>query len=109
MDKNIKSKYIIILITSPKKKAKDIIEYLLKQKLIACGNIIEKINSLYWWEGKICKDEESLLILKTKKVLFNKVVKEVKKVHPYKVPEIISLNLSNGNKEYLNWINEVTQ
>ncbi len=104
----VKSKYIVILITTPKDKAQHIIRHLLEQKLIACGNIVKEVQSLYWWEGKICDDEESLIILKTKSSLFHKVIKEVKKVHPYKIPEIIALGLNNGNKEYLKWIDEVT-
>lgn len=109
MDKRLSLKYILVLITSPEKKAKAIVEHLLRKKLIACGNIVKNVQSLYWWEGKICCDDEVLIILKTKKKFFKKIIKEVKTIHPYKVPEIISLNLYSGNKDYLNWIDEVTK
>ncbi len=101
-------KYIIVFVTVPNNKFKRIIDQLLTKKLVACINVIKNVSSYYWWENKICTDKESLLIIKTKKVLFKKLLNEIKKVHPYKVPEIISIKMSEGNKEYLNWIDSVT-
>jgi len=101
-------KYIIVFVTAPNNKVKKIIDQLLTKKLVACINVIKNVSSYYWWENKICTDKESLLIIKTKKVLFKKLLNEIKKVHPYKVPEIISIEIKEGNKEYLNWINSVT-
>ena len=101
-------KYIIVFVTAPNNKVKKIIDQLLTKKLVACINVIKNVSSYYWWENKICTDKESLLIIKTKKVLFKKLLNEIKKVHPYKVPEIISIKMSEGNKEYLNWIDSVT-
>jgi len=101
-------KFVVVLVTVPYDKSKKIINLLLTKKLAACVNKIKTIESFYWWENKICNDKETLLVIKTKKILFEKIVKEIKKVHPYKVPEIISIEINNGNKEYLDWIKEVT-
>jgi periplasmic divalent cation tolerance protein len=106
MDKRMK--YIIVFVTAPKRETKKIINILLTKKLVACVNEIKNIDSYYWWENKICVDKESLLIIKTKKMLFKKLLQEIKKVHPYKVPEVISVDIKNGNKEYFDWINSVT-
>jgi len=101
-------KYIIVFVATPKRETKKIINILLTKKLVACVNEIKNIGSYYWWENKICVDKESLLIIKTKKMLFKKLLQEIKKVHPYKVPEVISVDIKNGNKEYFDWINSVT-
>jgi len=101
-------KYVVVLVTVPCNISEKIIKFLLTKKLVACVNEIKNVNSFYWWGNKICTDKESLLIIKTKKELFKKLEQEIKKVHPYKVPEIISIEINNGNKKYLDWINTVT-
>jgi periplasmic divalent cation tolerance protein len=102
--------YCIVFVTCPNdKKAEKIANVLLKKKLVACVNITPKIKSLYWWENKIEKSNEVLMIIKTKSKLFKKVEKEIKKIHPYEVPEIISIKIEKGLKKYLNWVKEVTK
>lgn len=94
---------IFIYITNPTKKiAKKISKHLLKERLIACANIYES-ESLYWWKNKITEDNEFTIIAKTTEDKFEKVKKEVKKIHPYKVPCIVKIPVS-PNKEYLDWL-----
>ena len=101
---------IVVLITSKDKKEAEILaKGLLKKRLCACVNIVGKINSSFWWQGKIDKCSESLLIVKTKKSLLAKLIKEVKKLHSYTVPEIIALPIIGGNKDYLNWLSQETK
>ncbi|MCX7956899.1 MAG: divalent-cation tolerance protein CutA [Endomicrobia bacterium] len=102
-------KYVTIFITSPLNFSHKIAKYLLQEKIVACVNIVKKLDSYYWWENKIVKGKESLLIIKTRKGNFEKLVKEIKKLHPYEIPEIISFDISKGNKEYLNWITNSTK
>lgn len=104
----MKDNIVVIIVTSPVSSSKKIIDELVKKKLVACVNEIKNILSTYWWENKICKDKESLLIMKTKKVLVDKVIQEIKKLHPYKIPEIIIIPVVKGNKDYLQWVNSVT-
>jgi periplasmic divalent cation tolerance protein len=78
----------------------------MKNKLAACVNIIDNIKSIFWWQGKIDKAKEVLLIIKTKKKLIDKLIKKVKSLHSYAVPEIIALPIIAGNKKYLEWIDE---
>lgn len=99
--------FIVITITAPTKTVSNkITTYLIENKFVSCVNVIPKIKSTYWWENKIYKKDEFLLICKSTKSNFAKIVKEVKKIHPYKVPEIICFDIKDGNKDYLNWIKE---
>ena len=99
------TRFIVILITAKdKKEAIKIARGLLEAKLIACANIINGVQSLFWWEGKIDSSKEVLLVLKTQKSLFTKVTTKVKSLHSYQTPEIIALPIVNGSEEYLKWI-----
>lgn len=99
--------YIVVLITIPSgNQAEKLANFLLSKKLAACINIVPKVESFFWWQAKIDKAKESLLVIKTKKQLFNKLVKAVKSKHPYSVPEIIALPIVSGNKDYLDWIDD---
>lgn len=84
-------------------EAKKISKNLLEKRLIACANMFP-INSMYWWEEKMNEDEEVALILKTKKEKFGEIKKEIKKVHSYKVPCILSFDIKQCDEDFLNWI-----
>ena len=104
------SSAIMVLITaSSLEEAENIAKSLVEEKLVACVNIIPQIESVYWWEGKVCKDNEIMLISKTKQSLFTTVMDRVQSLHSYEVPEIISFPISEGSPEYLNWIENVTE
>jgi periplasmic divalent cation tolerance protein len=77
--------------------------------LISCVNIINKIKSVYWWGNKIYKKNEDLLICKSVKNNFKKIVKQVRIIHPYEVPEIVCYEILDGEKNYLNWISQYTK
>lgn len=99
--------YIVIFITAAsKKEAVKIAEALLRRRLAACVNIVGKVESFFWWQGKIDRARECLLIAKSAKSKLGKIIKAVKSLHSYEVPEIISLPVSGGNKNYLDWIND---
>jgi periplasmic divalent cation tolerance protein len=97
---------IIVFITAPSKEiGKEIASALVEGKLAACVNILGPINSIYTWEGKICDDEEVLLIAKSRSGLFEKqLIPAVSAIHPYKVPEIIALPVTMGLQSYLDWV-----
>ncbi len=103
-------KYIIILSnTNSIENAKLIANTLVKDKLAACVNIIPQIKSVYSWNNEITEDyDEYLMIIKTKKELFENVKNKIVEFHPYEVPEIISFDITNGGKNYLDWINNNT-
>ena len=68
-------------------------------------NIIPNIISQYRWEGKICEDSEYLMILKSRADLFDEIKSKISDMHPYEVPEIISVDITDGSESYLNWLN----
>jgi|TARA_B100001964_G_C14181500_1_gene576501 periplasmic divalent cation tolerance protein len=100
---------VIYITTSSISEAKKIGRTLVKDKLVACSNIISPIHSIYSWQGKICNDKEALMMLKTKKKLFKQIVKRVEELHSYDVPEIIAMPIIEGSSKYISWINEETK
>ena len=97
--------YIIVLVTTcNKEEGLKIANTLLKERIIACANIIEKVTSLFWWKGKIDSEEEVILIMKSHQRLFNKLSVRVKKLHSYEIPEILAFPIIEGSKSYLNWM-----
>lgn len=99
---------VIFITTANKKEAKIIASALVGKGLAACVNIVDRIESVFLWEGKIDKQKECLLVVKSRKGLMPKLIKLVKSLHSYSVPEIIALPIIAGSKDYLNWINEST-
>ena len=96
--------YVVFVTTKNAAEAKRIAQKLVEKKLVACVNIVAKIQSLFWWQGKVCNEQESLMIIKTRKSCFQSLVKTVKSLHSYTVPEIIALPIVEGNADYLKWI-----
>ncbi|MBN2187526.1 MAG: divalent-cation tolerance protein CutA [Dehalococcoidia bacterium] len=80
--------------------------HLLGRKKAACINIVPRVDSLFWWQGKLDSAQESLLIIKTKASLLPEIVELVKEVHSYAVPEIIALPIIDGSEDYLKWIDD---
>ena len=101
--------YCVILVTAKdKEEAEKIARGLVEHKLIACANIVPAVQSIFFWDGKVCSESEVLLIMKSKKNLMKKIIAAVKSLHSYSVPEVISLPITDGNVDYLKWVNEVT-
>jgi periplasmic divalent cation tolerance protein len=99
----------VILCTCPPGSADEIADAILKDRLAACVNILSGVKSKYWWDDKISTDSESLLIIKTRDDLLDDLISRIKQVHSYDVPEIIALEIKEGNTDYLNWIAEETR
>ena len=97
----------IILTTYPNKpkELKKFIMILLGSKLTNCISKINYIKSYYFWEWKLERNEEKLLLIKINDDNLEKPKKLIEKKHPYKIPEIIVLNPIEVNESYLNWIN----
>ncbi len=96
---------ILIYITCKNtKEAKKISKHLLEKKLIACANM-HQIDSTYLWQGKIEESKETVIIAKTKEKNYNKIKKEIKKIHSYKIPCILKIK-AKPNQKYNKWIND---
>jgi len=102
--------FCVIFCTVPHKEVGlDIANTLVSKQLAACVNIVPGLTSIYTWKDELCNDQELLLIIKTKNNLFANVEEVIKKIHPYEVPEIISLPVISGSYDYLQWIETVTK
>ena len=99
---------VVFVTTSSKEEGEKIGRYLVENRLAACANILPGVTSIFFWEGKICREEESLVVLKTKRELFQRLSEEVRKLHSYSVPEIIAIPLVEGASSYLEWIRKNT-
>jgi len=99
---------IVFITASGEDEAAKISRALVEARLAGCVNIIKNIRSIYSWEGKIEDEAEVLMIAKTQKHLFDSLMKEVKALHSYKVPEIIAMPIVDGSEDYLEWLRQVT-
>lgn len=99
-----KNSLLLVINTVPENKAKKLARILLEEKLCACVNIVGSVKSFFWWENKIDKEKEAILLIKTKTSLFNKLKKTIEKNHPYSVCEIIAFKIDRINSKYKNWL-----
>ena len=74
--------------------------------LAACVNIIPGVRSVYRWQGKICDEEELLLLIKTTAARFEEVRRLIRSLHTYQVPEVISLPVGAADRDYISWLCE---
>jgi periplasmic divalent cation tolerance protein len=103
------AKFALVLVTAPDlKTARLIAKASLQAKLIACVNLLPKIESHYWWHGKIESSTEVLLLLKAQKSNLTALEKLIRALHPYGTPEFLVLPISDGSKKYLNWLAQPT-
>ena len=101
---------LVYITTGNKEEAKTIGKELVKSKLAACVNIIDHMNAIYFWDGKLQEDEETILIAKTTSMLVSRLVEKVKEMHSDECPCVVALPVSEGNPDFLEWIrNEVQQ
>mgnify|MGYP006284121477 FL=1 len=102
------TEYCVIYCTvSSKEEGKKVSDALVQKDLAACVNMVGPVRSLYKWEGKTCDDEEYLLIIKSRRSLFDTIRDEIRSVHSYDVPEIIGIPIITGDEQYVEWMNDV--
>ena len=94
---------VVILSTAPPDRAAAIAEALVRERLVACVNILP-VRSCYRWEGEICNDDEHLLVMKTVRGKADAVTAAVKRMHGYDLPEVIVLPVIGGYPPYLAWV-----
>jgi periplasmic divalent cation tolerance protein len=101
--------HIVVFITiDTTANAQKLADKLLSARKAACVNIIPKVSSQYWWQGKIEKADEVMLVVKTRAALLDELIALVKQNHPYAVPEIIAIPIVGGNPDYLAWLEKET-
>lgn len=99
---------LIYVVCEDKKEAKNIAKKLLNKKLIACANIIDKMQSIYVWppdSSEIQEAKETILLLKTLKENFSEINQEILEMHSYEIPCIFSIDIDEVDNNFLSWVN----
>ncbi len=103
----LNDKYCLLITTcNDSDAAENIAKSLVAEQLAACVNIIDSGKSVYQWKQAIEIDSELLLFIKTSKQHCEDIEIRLKELHPYELPEIITVPIESGSKEYLNWLSE---
>lgn len=98
---------LLALSTFPDEQtARRIVRELIEARLAACGNILPKVESIYRWKGKVESASETLVIFKLSSEGYDRFAEKLRALHPYDVPEIICVNITQGLPEYLRWVAE---
>lgn len=99
----------VVLMTCPPDQAERILLALLEARVVGCGNIIPAVRSRYWWEGKICRDDEALVVMETASDRLDALYAAIRAIHPYAVPKIVALQPSACDEPYLAWLRAITR
>lgn len=100
----------VLLVTAPNKKtARSIARVLVGERLAACVNVIPVSASIYHWVGKIVEERECLLLVKTSAARVEALARRIVALHPYSVPEILSLPVEKGLAAYIAWLSGATE
>ena len=95
---------VVMVSLDDRKKAEAICETLVRERLAACCHLLPSGLSIYWWDDAVQREEETLMLLKTRATLFEPLRSRVAELHPYDVPEIVALPISEGHAPYLEWL-----
>lgn len=82
---------------------------LVEARLAACANVIPATTSVYWWEGAVQQEAESVLIVKTREALVETVTERIRALHGYECPCVLTLPIAGGHQPFLDWIEEETR
>ena len=99
------TRFAVVLVTVPDvKTARRLARLLLEARLIACANLLPRMESHYWWRDRVESGAEVMLVLKTMRTKLAALEKTILANHPYDTPEIIALPMIRGNARYLRWL-----
>jgi periplasmic divalent cation tolerance protein len=99
----------VVLVSVPRDEAREMATAIVEERLAACINIVPRIDSVYWWDDKIETDSESLMIIKTTAGRIEELIEYIEENHPYDLPEVLALPLTEGLPDYIAWIKEETE
>jgi periplasmic divalent cation tolerance protein len=102
---NTARQFALVLVTAPDlRTARILARGVLKARLAACANLVPGLESHYWWQGKLERAGEVLIVFKTTKAKLSALEKHVLEKHPYDTPEILALSVTSGTQRYLDWL-----
>ncbi len=94
----------VAFISTPTDKANDLAKAIVDFRLAACVNILPNVKSYYWWKGKVETADESLIVVKTTQQKVEQLITFVKKHHPHKIPEVVTMPVAEGMPSYVSWV-----
>ena len=97
-------KVVVLSTCGSSQEALRIARSLVEERLAACVNVTSPVRSVYRWQGRDCDEEEFLLVVKTSRMLFDRVRRAIEKLHSYHVPEVVCLPMIDASPNYLNWL-----
>ena len=97
-------KIVVLSTCASAEEAAKIARALVEKKLAACVNLMPAVRSFYRWKGAIEDEQESLLVIKSSRALFDQLRAEIEKLHSYEVPEVIAVPIVDGSEGYLEWL-----
>jgi periplasmic divalent cation tolerance protein len=97
----------VVLVTAPDVAvAESLVRTLVDERLAACGNILASVLSIYRWQGQVHREEEVLILLKTRAERIPELLRRVPELHPYEVPEVLALPVLAGHGPYIDWVHQ---
>jgi periplasmic divalent cation tolerance protein len=100
---------VVLTTLGSRDDAQSLVKRLVVDRLVACGTIVGDAFSIYEWQGQLEQTQEVLVILKTRRDLWDRLQSVVHELHPYEVPELLALPIENGLPAYLGWLVEQTK
>jgi periplasmic divalent cation tolerance protein len=98
----------IVFVTCPPNQAAPMLRQLVEEALVAGGNIMGGVRSIYRWKDKICDEPEEVLLMETSDARVEALMKRVRELHPYEVPKILTFEPREGPSDYLQWVEQET-
>jgi periplasmic divalent cation tolerance protein len=99
----------VVFVTCPPNKSLEILTALVRERLVACGNIVPHVRSVYWWKDTICDDAEEIVWMETATDRIDILMRRIKELHPYEIPKILTFDPKEGLPDYLGWVNAETR
>jgi periplasmic divalent cation tolerance protein len=98
----------VVLCSVPVEAAETLASTLVEERLAACVNVHADVTSVYRWEGRVERQREAILVVKTSDAALDRLVARIAAMHPYSVPEIVALDVASVNAKYLEWVDSET-
>ena len=99
----------ILITTAPEQEASVLVEQLLHERLIGCGNILPSMQSIYRWNGAVQRDQEVMIVMETTTQMSDNAFDRLRELHSYEVPKIYTLDADRVLESYLSWLSDETK
>lgn len=100
---------VLVMTTAPNPEvANGLVEGLVEARLVACGNVVPGLTSIYRWEGAMAREAEVLVLLKTVRSRVEDVFRRLSETHPYELPELVTVRVDEASHAYCRWVRQET-